>query len=166
MTERRAARGSNSTFAAARGWWLALGVALAACASAPSTHPEASSNAASGPAVRWSVSQGLWGTEVFEVGQDGRGHYSFQPVGEGVGKEYDVTVSTSELDAIASAAESKGFCRERSSRLGIPDEGKPSLRVRRGAVDCEVTLWDGEWRERSGPNEIAGMVVALRKGHD
>lgn len=151
--------------------WMMTALVLAACGEQPPSKRPSDSNSsattiASGPAIRWGVSQGLWGTETFEVGQDGRGHYRFQPVGPGETKDYEVQVSAAQLDAIGKEAEASSFCDEKSSRLGIPDEGKPSLSIQRGSVHCEVTLWDGEWSERPGPKKVSGMVFALRKGKD
>ncbi len=115
-------------------------------------------------ALRWSVSQGLWGTEVFEVMRGGNAHYSFEPVGGGPGaKSFDVTVTQAQLDDIAGAAGRWKLCDEMSSRLGVPDEGRPTLVLSLGDVRCSVTMWDGEWRERKGPREIAAKVVALHQ---
>lgn len=115
-------------------------------------------------ALRWSVSQGLWGDEVFEVRQDGTGHYSFVPVGQKeLGQELDVKVSPEALAKLADTARRVGFCTERSSRDGIPDEGMPTLALQLPGVACKVTLWDGEWSDRSGPREVARLVAAMHR---
>jgi len=149
---------------------------LGACASPGSsstTAPDASGAVSSGPAVhgaggdlalRWSVSQGLWGSELFEVKRSGAAHYSFEPVAGGPdAKSFDVTVTQAQLDDIAEAAGRTGLCAEKSSRLGIPDEGRPTLELSLPGASCSVMLWDGEWEKRPGPKEVAAKVVALHR---
>lgn len=98
--------------------------------------------------LRWYVTQPLWGTQTFELDAQGRGHYSFEPA-EGVSQprvERAVVLDTETRSRLEAALRSGGFCAQRSGRLGIPDEGRPSLSARLDGALCEVTLWDGEWQ--------------------
>lgn len=143
-----------------------LFVVLIACATSSGTGASTSTTSSSASAtgtspflVRWTVSQGLWGREVFEVKRDRVGHYEFVPAGDRTAKSRDITASVEALDAIARAARASSFCADKSSRLGIPDEGKPTLELHLDGVDCTVSLWDGEWRERQ--KTVMDLVQAL-----
>lgn len=135
--------------AAAVGWWL-----MAGCG--PPAAPEEASTMTQGVVVRWAVSQGLWGEEDLTVFADGSAHYRFERATGGA-RSRETSVSPAELAAIERGLIEHDFCGLASARLGIPDEGRPTLSVRLGAVRCSVTLWDGEWRDE----ERAAAVMAI-----
>jgi hypothetical protein len=114
--------------------------------------------------LRWSVSQALWGAEVFEVKADGSAHYSFTRGGPGEGaRSFDVVVTPEALAQVAAAARRVGLCSERSTRNGIPDEGRPTLALALPGISCAVTLWDEEWAQRAGAHEVARLVAAIHE---
>jgi hypothetical protein len=137
---------------------LALGGGCATAPTPPSLAP--------GIALRWSVKQGLWGEEIFEVRDDGHAHYSFVRPGGPSSPEscaLDVLVPPAAMARIAAAARRVDFCAERSKRDGNPDEGMPTLELSLPGVACMVTLWDSEWDQRPGAREVARLVSELHR---
>jgi hypothetical protein len=83
----------------------------------------------------------------FVVQRDGTAEY----VREGGGAppiDARGVVDPAALDALARALEANGFCSLVSRRrAGIPDESRPRVSVRLAGLDCEVVMWDNEFRE-------------------
>lgn len=141
----------------ARAIYVALTAALVACAPRPSDTAVA---VPAGAVLRWGVSQGLWGSEELVVERGGAARYRFDPAGaSGAAKREETTVTDAELAAIERAMVENDFCGLSSDRLGVPDEGKPTLAVRLGEISCSVTLWDGEWRD---DERAVAVLAALR----
>jgi hypothetical protein len=73
-------------------------------------------------------------------------------------------VTPAELEQVASLLRENDLCGLRSGRdVGVPDEARPSIRVRLGDLDCEVELWDGEYRDN--PRAKACLAAVEGLGH-
>ena len=115
-------------------------------------------------AVRWAVSQGLWGEEVFEIQESGLAHYTFVPVTGHTLAPVDAstTLTESQLGELRDVLNDSGFCDiEPEREAGIPDEGRPSLSVDSGSINCTVSLWDGEWDDNPDADAVASKIRAL-----
>lgn len=115
--------------------------------------------------VRWAVSQGLWGSELFEIRGDGHAQYDFHPADPSQAAVRGARRATpAELEALHRALVDQDFCHlPASARLGIPDEGRPTLTVAFPDLRCSHTLWDGEWREMARAHACEQAVATLRE---
>ena len=98
------------------------------------------------------------------IDASGNAHYRFESARSGDGGPSKVRsrrFSPAELQPLRAAVQDPSFCELRSARAGIPDEGKPTLKVRLGDRSCAVTLWDGEWDKRPEAHPVVEAVKHL-----
>jgi hypothetical protein len=115
-----------------------------------------------GVLLHWGVSQGLWGAEVLDVKADGEVTLHFDPADpneETIDGSFELTPE--ELETLRRTLEEHDVCDIESGRDGVPDEGRPGLRVSWGALQCRVSAWDGEWRDDAP--EILAAIDELRR---
>jgi hypothetical protein len=121
---------------------------------------------ASSVAVRWSV-QSLFGGERIEISADGQVLYVVlagpgSPGGQQ--QEYHGTLTPAELEGLRKTFDDNDLCEIESEReTGIMDEGHPALEVHFPGMECTISLWDGEWLERSAPKACQEALHALAR---
>jgi hypothetical protein len=140
-----------------------LVVLLAACSGADP--------AGSGPPGRvvleWYVSQALWGEERLTIDESGLVKYHFTSADSHVPPRHRAArLSEAQVNRLGKMMQQRHCCQLKSHRDGIPDEGQPSLRLDfplYGDLRCQVSLWDGEWRDRQEAAACSLPVENLRK---
>jgi hypothetical protein len=114
--------------------------------------------------LRYEVGQGLWGHEVLTIDGDGHGRFDFDPVGTSRRPiRAQATLPGGLMQAIDVLCGSAAFCRLRTHRLGVPDEAQPRLQLLGRAPRCDVSLWDGEWRDQPVASRCADAIDALKR---
>lgn len=102
------------------------------------------------------------GQTSFEVHVDGTAEYASSGGPPGTDKKVQAKATVAELEAIATVLRDNHFCSLRSGRsTGVPDEARPSVRVRMGELDCRVELWDGEWGDDPQAKACLTAIEAL-----
>ncbi|HZO12354.1 MAG TPA: hypothetical protein VFB62_03825, partial [Polyangiaceae bacterium] len=119
--------------------WLFLLLLLCACRAPASTLSR-------GTVLSYGVGH-RDGSVAFTVHADGTAQYSSSGDPSGA-IEARARVTPEELRELARVLRENDFCGLRSTRsTGVPDEASPSVSVRMEDIDCEVEMWDGEWRD-------------------
>ena len=132
---------------------MAVGMATSSCGAPPSGLPN-------GVTLRYGVSH-MGGSIAFEVKDDGAAEYT-ATAGPTGNKHVRATATKEEIASLASVLRANRFCSLSSSRSkGVPDEARPSVRVRLQGLDCAVTLWDGEWHDDPAARACLSAVEDL-----
>jgi hypothetical protein len=117
--------------------------------------------------VEWYVSQALWGEERLTIDEQGLVKYDFTSADQRVPPRHRLArLSEAQVGRLGKMMQQRHCCQLKSHRDGIPDEGQPSLRLDfplYGDLRCQVSLWDGEWRDRPEAAACALPVENLRK---
>jgi hypothetical protein len=138
----------------------ALALSMIGCRAPRATMP-------SSDVLRYGVSH-MSGSISFVVHTDGTAEYHASRPGKApisvVGK-----VDAASLSALAALLRENDFCGLTSSRSrGVPDEAHPGIEVRLGGLDCDVTLWDDEFRDspraKASLDAVEKIGALLEKG--
>ena len=143
--------------------YAALVILLASCG-----QPAEAQRPTVGPdtVVAWGVSQFFWGDELLVVDRDGTARYGFTPGHRDRGAEplqASVRLPQIAIDRLHADLAAHHVCQLTSKRAGIPDEGKPALRMRFPDLSCEVSLWDGEWNDDPDAHACVQAIDRIRK---
>ena len=139
--------------------WLLIALLFCACR-APA------SQLSPGTVVSYGVGH-FEGSVSFSVNADGTAEYS--STGDPSGPiEARAKVTPEELRELARVLRENDFCGLRSTRsIGVLDEASPSVAVRLEDIDCEVEMWDGEWRDdpeaKACLDAVEGLGNKIRK---
>ena len=114
-----------------------------------------------GVVLRWSFTHALHGKEFIEVQRDGRTQVVLTDP-HGFRHLASPKLSAAELTAIAKVLRESAVCSVRSRRYGIPDEVRPTMRIRLDGLTCDVTLWDGEWTDPAIARGSTAWVASAR----
>lgn len=139
-------------------------LSCAACGGEPAPAPAPAPSAPPAEAaVRWEVSQGLWGVELFVVEAGGQARYSFVPAASPAkAVRAESTLSAADLDALARTLTANDLCGLRPKRTtAAPDEATPTLEVNLTGLRCKVALFDGEWAQEPRALACRKAVAAL-----
>jgi len=145
--------------------WLAavaLLSTLVACGGAPKSKLPRNN------VLRFGVSH-MGGSVSFVVRNDGTAVYETSRGPEG-DLRVDSKVSKAEMQKLAETLTQHDCCSLTSSRTsGVADEARPGFSVRLGELDCEVSLWDGEFRDDEDAKAclaaVEGLGTKLRSPH-
>jgi hypothetical protein len=101
------------------------------------------------------------GSVSFEVKTDGTGEYQSEG-GPEPKKTVRAQVTPDEIASLAAVLRDNDFCSLTSTRsTGVPDEARPSVRVRLEGLDCHVQLWDGEWSDTPAAQRSLSAIESL-----